>query len=278
MRPLHYTLACCAVALLSAPAFAARSATAPGDILAANNQYTLYLQNTKVDYAETGGSHGAAAGLLDTENGNVGGFGLSASSMSDLWLGNDLFQLDFNYSSGNTGYVGSYLNSNAGYGSLVSSSTADIYNYSFRYGKGVSVFKQSMLTPYVEVGHHRWERGLSASQEETYSHNYAGFGLLMQTAPVSKLVLNADLFYGRTFQSKITTNQYTLTEATLGNSSFKRYGIGADYAFSQRFHGKISYSHESYSYGISALNNYGYYEPNSTTKNTIYRVGIGYAF
>lgn len=276
MRPLHYTLALCT--LLSAPAFAARSTTAPSDIIAANNQYTLYLQNSKLDYAETGGSNGAAAGLLDTENGNVAGVGLSATSMSNLWLGNDYLQFDFNYSNGHTDYVGSYLSSNAGYGSLQSSSSANIYNYDVRYGKGFTVLKQSMLTPYIEMGHHRWDRGLSSVQEETYSHNYAGIGLLMQTVPVNKLVLSADLLYGHTFQSQITTNQYSLTDAALGNSSYKRYGFGADYAFSQRFHGKISYSHESYSYGISDMNNYGYYEPNSSTKNTVYRVGIGYAF
>jgi len=278
MRILHTTLAVCSAVCLITPAFAAKSSTGNADILAANNQYSLYLQNTKMDYAETGGSHGSAPGLLDTENGNIPGFGFSASSMSDWALGNDYLQFDFNYSNGNTDYVGSYINSNAGYGSLKSSSTAHIYNYSARYGKGFSMSRQTMLTPYVELGHHRWERGLSATQDETYSHNYGGLGLLLQVAPVNKLVLNADLFYGRTFQSKISTNSYTLPEATLGNSSFKRYGVGADYAFSQRFHGKISYSHESYSYGISDLSSYGYYEPNSTTKNSIYRVGIGYAF
>jgi hypothetical protein len=69
---------------------------------------TLYLQNTKMDYAETGGSHGSAPGLLDTENGNIPGFGLSATSMSDWALGNDYLQFDFNYSNGNTDYVGSH--------------------------------------------------------------------------------------------------------------------------------------------------------------------------
>jgi hypothetical protein len=116
----------------------------------------------------------SAPGSLDTENGNIPGFGLSATSMSDWALGNDYLQFDFNYSNGNTDYVGSYINSNAGYGSLKSSSTAHIYNYSARYGKGFSMSKQTMLTPYVELGHHRWERGLSATQDETYSHNYGG--------------------------------------------------------------------------------------------------------
>jgi hypothetical protein len=100
----HYPC-CCSAACLVTPAFAAKSSTGSADILAANNQYALYLQNTKMDYAETGGSHGSAPGLLDTENGNIPGFGLSATSMSDWALGNDYLQFDFNYSNGNTDYV-----------------------------------------------------------------------------------------------------------------------------------------------------------------------------
>ena len=67
MRILHTTLAVCSAVCLITPAFAAKNLTGNNDILAANNQYSLYLQNTKMDYAETGGSHGSAPGLLDTE-------------------------------------------------------------------------------------------------------------------------------------------------------------------------------------------------------------------
>jgi opacity protein-like surface antigen len=248
------------------------------DIKAANNQVGFQLMSTHVDYTETGDGTFAPSGTLDTERGPVPGYALSISSMRDLWLGNDYIEAEYDHASGNTEYVGGYLNPPTPYGSVVGTSGATLTNYSARYGAGFVVNDRSMLTPYLELGHHEWDRGVNLG--ELYTHNYYGVGVLGQYASTDRLVLSARALFGSTFAANIVVNG--AFSGALGNSVLFKAGAGADYALVQNLHATLDVEYTSFNYGISALYPLGggYYgwEPDSSTKNTTVRIGLGAAF
>jgi len=247
------------------------------DIKASNNQVGFQMISTNVDYTETGnGIFGTPTGTLDTETGPVPGYALSISAMKDLWLGNDYIEAEFDNSSGTTTYTGAYQG--GVFGSVVVTSGATLVNYSARYGTGIMVNEGFMLTPYAELGHHEWDRGVNWG--EVYTHNYYGIGALAQYSPATRLVLSANALFGSTFGSNIVING--AFSGALGNSSLYRIGAGADYAFAQNLHGNIGFDYTSFSYGISAIYSCGVncfqWEPDSKTNYTTIKIGLGYAF
>jgi len=196
--------------------------------------------------------------------------------MKDLWLGNDYIEAEFDNSSGTTTYTGAYQG--GVFGSVVVTSGATLVNYSARYGTGIMVNEGFMLTPYAELGHHEWDRGVNWG--EVYTHNYYGIGALAQYSPATRLVLSANALFGSTFGSNIVING--AFSGALGNSSLYRIGAGADYAFAQNLHGNIGFDYTSFSYGISAIYSCGVncfqWEPDSKTNYTTIKIGLGYAF
>jgi hypothetical protein len=257
------------------------------DIKTSNNQVGFQLISTNVDYTETGnGILGSQTGTLDTERGPVPGSAVSISAMKDLWLGNDYVEAEYDYSSGNTEYVGGLLGPHpTPYGSVVSTSGATLTNYSARYGVGFMDDGQTMLTPYLEFGHHEWDRSVNAG--ERYTNDYFGIGVLGQYSPASRLVLSANVMLGKTFTANITVNPTSGAggggfSGALGNSVLYRIGAGTDYLFAQNLHGTIGVDYTSFKYGISALypvgGNYVAWEPDSKTNYTTVRIGLGYGF
>ena len=267
------TLLALACAVLSTTAFAGTA-----DIKASNNQIGVQYISTHVDYTETGnGTLGAAGATLDTETGSVPGFALSTSTMQDLWLGNDYIQAEYSRNSGHTNYVGSLLGGT--YGSVVQENGATLTDYHLRYGKGYVINDQFMVTPYGEIGRHKWDRDVNNG--ETYTHNYYGIGLLGQYSPVSKLVVSGNVLLGHTFGANIdvtTIGPVPGFSASLGTSALYRVGAAADYAFTKEIHGNVGVDYTSFDYGASAVQPSGYGEPDSTTRYTTVKVGIGYAF
>lgn len=259
---------------ISASAFADVS-----DIKASNNQFGIQTRSTNVDYTETGnGQLNTATGTLDTETGRVSGYALSISTMQNLWLGNDYFFAEYARASGNTNYVGSLQG--GVFGSVVSTSTAALVDFSTRYGKGFIVNSKLMLTPYVELGSHEWDRGVNLG--ETYNHDYYGIGALCQFSPIRKLVLSANAMIGSTFKSNIDVAGVYGFSGSLGNSSLYKAGISADYAFTKDFHGNVGVDYMRFNYGISGTypvsSSLVAWEPDSKTTYTIAKIGLGLAF
>jgi hypothetical protein len=249
-------------------------------INASNNQVGFHVMSTTIDYTETGnGVLGSPTGTLDTEKGPVPGYALSISTMQYLWLGNDYIEAEYDHVSGNTKYVGGLLGSPpTPYGSVVRTSGATLTNYSARYGAGFMVNDQFILTPYLELGHHEWDRGVNLG--ELYTHNYYGIGVLGQYTPADRLVLSARAMFGSTFGSNIAING--AFSGALGNSALFKAGTAVDYALVQNLHATLDVEYTSFNYGISALYPLGggYYgwEPDSSTNYTTVRIGLGYAF
>ena len=269
-----------ALSVLACLIFSATAFAGTSDIKASNNQFGIQIISTNVDYTETGnGIFGTQTGTLDTETGSVSGNALSISTMKDLWFGNDYIEAEYDNISGNTTYVGGLNGPPATpYGSVVGTSGATLINYSARYGKGFMVNEEFMLTPYAELGHHEWDRGVNWG--EIYTHHYYGIGTLGQYSPASRLVLSANALFGSTFGSNIVING--AFSGALGNSSLYRVGAGADYAFAQNLHGNVGVDYMSFNYGISAVYPVGggfvAWEPDSKTNYTTVRIGLGYGF
>jgi hypothetical protein len=261
-------------------------ALAPGvyagsqDIFAANNLVLMQFTSTRVDYREYGnGFMGTQTGLIDREAGPVPGIALSASGMS---RGSGFYwQASYAYSSGHTNYTGALMG--GAYGSYVGVSSAVLEDYGARLGKGFPFRDAFVLTPYVEVGRHEWERGINYG--EVYSHYYYGPGLMGQYSAASRVVLSANVLYGRTTGSHINVISGPLLNgfsAALGDSALWRVGVGADYAFDAQVHGKISVDVIRFRYGMSAPYPVGAnmvaWEPDSQTRYVVVKIGVGVAF
>jgi hypothetical protein len=270
-----------AALMMGSVIFSAATFADTSDIKVSNNQIGIQIISTHVDYTETGnGMLGSRTGTLDTERGWVPGYALSLSTMKDWWLGNDYVEAEYDHSSGNTNYIGAPLGGGP-YGSVVSTSGATLTNYSARYGKGFIANDGFMLTPYAELGSHKWDRGVNYG--ETYTHHYYGVGALGQYSSVNKWVFAANGLIGSTFGSYITVNtgpSLTGFSGGLGNSTLYKVGVSADYALTPHFHGNIGVDYTSFKYGISAVYpvNGGSWEPDSTTHYTTVKFGLGYAF
>ncbi|HXH71680.1 MAG TPA: hypothetical protein VNI58_02575 [Mariprofundaceae bacterium] len=258
--------------------------TAPGTshagedaILAANNQISVRYVSTYVDYGETGnGVVGAANTLLDTEKGMVPGFGFDFSLMGNKLIDNGYLDIEFSHVMGHTNYVGALI-AGGPYGSIVSTSGAAITDIGARLGKGFRLGDSFMLTPFLEIGHHRWYRGINAG--ETYQHDYYAGGALAQISVGKAFVLSVNGMIGKTFNSSIYVNAFPFGFSLgLGSSSIWRAGATVDYAVNGDFHINVGVGQTRFKYGTSGLNALGIGEPNSSTKYTTIKTGIGFAF
>jgi len=264
------------------------------DIKNSNNQVGIQSISTNVNYTEIGtGEYGSSLGTLDTETGVVAGRGCYFSAMNDALFGNDYFKATYDQSTGYTNYIGANLNLPNGppgpYGSLTSTSGAILTNYSARYGKGFDLRGANMLTPFIEFGSHRWDRGVNYG--ETYSNLYYGYGLMSQYSYANGLVLSVEAMYGRTTQSAIVVTsspagtppaaQLIGFSGALGNSDLFKVGISFDYALIQRLHVNMGIDYSAFNYGISGLYPSGSayaFEPDSKTNYITLRFGLGWGF
>ncbi len=248
----------------------------------ANSQLVVRSISTNVDYIEIGnGRLGTTVGTLDTETGPVSGIALGVSAMGDVLFGHDLLKAEYDYSSGHTDYIGSYQGGT--YGSVVQTSGAVLSNYLLRYGAGFELGRSAMLIPYLETGHHSWDRGVNYG--EFYTHRYYGAGVSGQYALGSRLVLSLEAMYGRTSESAIVINGgggYSGFTAPLGDSVLHKAGMAMDYALSPILHISLGVEYVAFDYGISPTYRTSAttvsWEPDSRTKYTILKFGLGQSF
>lgn len=266
-------------ALLSASAMADTT-----DIIATNNQVGIQYISTNVNYTETvnANSSGTSLSTTDTESGNVPGYALNLSVMNNWWLGNDYFKLGYSHNSGDTSGSGTlvYNNANAGSGTGIDSATLE--DYFVRYGKGFVTSDNTMITPYFELGHHQWNRSITAgnySANLNYTNRYYGIGGLAQYTPIKKLTLDIDALVGKNYGTFL--NIANAGSGSLTGDNLWRAGIGADYAFTKNFHANIGVDYTSFNYGMSNIyyvSGGSAYFAGAKTNYTTAKIGVGYSF
>lgn len=254
-------------------------------IIRANNQISLDFSSLNFDYAEYGNpERGTAPGLANTERAWLPGLSLNGSIMRDFIVDNAYFSGEFNYNSGKTNYIGSFIGEE--YGSLRQKNKAEMIDFDFRVGKGFSINPSVMLTPFVAVGSHNWMRTLpgEGGYKADYNNGYVGGGLLAQFSPFSRTVISASGLAGTTFDSsvKITNLPVGLDPFTarLGDRVIYKLGLSGDYAITDAIHVNAGVEYTDFHYGQSKILpvNGGVFEPNSRTSNTRLKIGFGYAY
>jgi opacity protein-like surface antigen len=262
----------------------------PASIIEANNQIAIQFAATNFDYTETGDPARGLSGTLDTERNWVPGVSVELSLMRDWIVSNFYFNARYTYLGGTTDYRGERVfdayEYPTEYGSVSLKNGAAVNDFDFRLGKGFEVQPNLMVTPYLGVGYHDWQRKVNDGEE--YSNGYVGGGMLVQWAPASGFVLSAHGLIGSAFGSYIDVlGSYHpasvmatiggVFSGPLGDSAIYRVGLSADYALTRTIHLNAGVEWVDYKYGESAIYD-GWYEPDSSTSNTTVRVGLGYAF
>lgn len=279
MRTLHVLI----LVLMTANVALANQET----LLAVNNQARIQLINTDLDYDEYSGEYGTVPGLLSSESGANSGVSFSLSMLRDVIFGNDYFNLQYSRVRGNTNYVGSTFEASAGYGSLRDTSGAKLTDFSMSYGKSIQITPSFLLTPYIQVAHHEWQRLVNNGQ--TYRHEVIGLGVMSQLSLNNKLVLGANVMLGRLVDSRINVKAieslFPSFKTALGNAVLCKAGVNADYAFTQHIHANIGFDYSRFKYDDSAIvyfpNNpavRAVYEPKSDSTYRTLSVGLGYAW
>ena len=248
-------------------------------IRASDHQFAIEQVSTYVDYSESGkGALGTQTGQLDTEKGSVPGYAFDLSAMGNALFDNAYLDLRYRHVDGYTRYVGAPIGGGA-YGSAVGWDTATLTDYRARLGMGFTIGDDFMLTPYAEVGHHRWFRGVNDG--ETYTHNYWGGGLLAQAEISPGLVLSEHAMAGQTFSPHINVAGPTGFADSLGTAGIYDVGIASDYALGIGVHMHVSADWTGFKYGMSGFHPIGahiYWEPDSSTQYVTLSAGIGYGF
>jgi hypothetical protein len=271
-------------------------AWASTDILDVNNQICVQFAATDFRYKETGDPARETYGKLDTEAGWVPGVGVELALMRNWIVTNLYFDARYTYLNGKTDYVGGLQQpivvmqgSGNDYGSVKQKNGAVVNDLDFRIGKGFEVQSNLMVTPYLGVGYHDWDRKVNGGEE--YTNGYVGGGLLVQWAPVAGAVLSAHGMAGTTFGSHIDVGAgYGIDgavmasrndgafSAPLGDSMIWKAGLSGDYALTRNIHLNAGVEWTTFRYGESALYNVDWFEPDSFTLNTTVKAGIGYSF
>jgi len=272
-------LACAAsIAVAHADDFVLRGTRS--DIVKSNNQVTLNVSGSYLDYLESSGST-----PLDSERGWQPGLSVTGSVMTDIGLSNLYLYGSLSWNKGNSNYVGAFNGGN--YGDLRQRDNAEIYNEDFRIGKGVAIDDSFMLTPYIGLGARQWRRDVTGSggYREDYSHGYVGGGLLMQYSPGPGWVVGLNGLIGSTFSAAMKTTATAggaaITPQTykLGNSAIYMVGASVDRAITDTVHANVSVDYTNFKYGRSAVSSIdSTYEPDSRTSTVALKVGLGFAF
>ena len=243
-----------------------------------NNQVAVYFLSTNFDYKEYSGGE-----LLDKETDWVSGGAVSASLMRNWIVDNFYLYGQFSMNSGETKYTGQSFLNGTGYGSVVDKSDADVWDLDLRVGKGFQLQQNFMVTPYLGLGWHEWDRGVNAG--ETYSHSYVGAGLLVQFSPIDRFVVSASGLIGKTYNSEIDIAGRLGFKDDLGNSTIYKLGLEGDYALTRNLHLKAGVEYVDFDYGKSGVhefivngNKIGVLEPDSETSNLTVKAGVGYTF
>lgn len=248
-------------------------------VVNANSELGAAVQGfSQNDYTESSPNKPGTA--LDREHGTVLGFQAKATTMFNQFGIQNLYAgLFYQYDSGGVTYNGGNLLTGAPLNGTTHYRVNDI---GLEFGKGFLLLNNVLITPIVEGGWREWTRELNAFQDETYEHFYVGGGVRGDLGITDRLVLTGKAAIAETVSPTMTATPLPgiapETRYSLGMAPLYQAELGADYRFYTFLHlyGGVDYMH--FSYGQSAVNQYGLLEPNSVTNEFMLRVGIALGF
>ncbi len=260
-------------------ASAAGLAHADDTIVNANNQFSLSVGGHHLSYTE----HTDQYDPLDSENGTQAAFEANfVRQGSVLGVSDIYFNASVDYATGTTAYNG-YLES--AYSPVMipwQSTTHDkTIDVNVKLGRAFALTPQRdlQLIPYLAYGSHNWIRDMSDSSYgyyEHYRHQTISVGLLGQYAILPGLTASADFHVGKMLGAKMTASDVVGT-FQMSNKPVLGGGLSLDYALTRHLHVSAKWQIEHFQYGASNVID-NEYEPDSTTTEQLFMVGVGYAF
>ena len=253
--------------------FSANASASVNGIRAANNEIGASVVDSLFNYQENIKSQAA-----DTESGWQPGFGIDGSYMGKFWgLHNIYMETHFGYTSGSVEYMGSLSN-----GALYNGTdNATTYRVLGRLGKGYTVGRSSMLTPYITGGFQHWNRDLTGpyGYTEDYSAGLVGAGVKYQYEITPRWIVGANGNVMAVVGGQMTPSVYNgvLGTASFDTSGEEDVGVSTDYRISGPLHvfGGVHLTHFNYTGGKP---NYGFREPSSQTNQFNVDAGVAYSF
>ena len=211
---------------------------------------------------------------FDRESGFINGL---HASLTGLLLGDRMYaRLAYDRVSGNVRYQGYAQN-----GTPISNgvSGAIISDYGIRVG---AAFPDGavMAVPFIEYGHHAWQRligvGTRYAYEENYHHDYVALGALIQVAFTRRLVGSVYAAAGQTLNPAIAVAALGFSQA-LGTAPLVKAGASLDLRLSRWLGLYAAVRYTRFSYGQSAPQESGnlvIMEPQSDTVVADYEGGL----
>ncbi|NOQ30625.1 MAG: hypothetical protein GQ570_05840 [Helicobacteraceae bacterium] len=185
------------------------------------------------------------------------------------------YEIYGSYISGNSQYIGSLLNSNAGYGSYVGSTANSIIDTGAIL-KNYNKIDDATIYIGAGIGYKYWKRELSAAQVEDYSWMYGLINLGVEYKAFEKVTIGLDLKYAYAYEPQMIATGISGT-FKLGGVNTYSFGIPITYKFSKSYEFYIDNVFETQKITESNVVQ-GFYEPRSTTQNHYLKVGVKYNF
>jgi opacity protein-like surface antigen len=178
--------------------------------------------------------------------------------------------------SGETKYIGSYLNSGDPYGSVVSSTQNSIIDTDVSI-KHTNISRNNFEFSYgVGLGYREWERALSASQIEVYKWYYITPIVGVSVRVTDKVKVGANIEYQHGFDTVMTSSNPKL-DFTLGGANIWEFSVPISYNYNKNIYlfFEAIFSKQTI---IESNVNSGYYEPDSTAYNNYLKFGAAFKF
>jgi len=246
-------------------------------ILAYENTYKLSvaLVGMSMDYRE----YNDGGAILDSEKSSFSGI-VGSEFIFDytrVYENNNYAKVGIEtlFLGGNTEYVGSYIGSNLGYGSLVSTTQNSIFDISGHY-MYTHAFKNGLDFGYgLALGYRSWERRLSSIQTEVY--------YWYSIRPRVELAYNFLDFsigglaeYQYAIDPKMSATGFS-SDFNLGSANIAKLRIPLRYTLNNKTEFFVEYVYEQQIIEKSNVQD-GFLEPDSTANNQYAKIGAVFKF
>lgn len=232
------------------------------------------------DYKEYSSTNGQ---ILDSEGPSTL-YGLTAKYAHNIFgskttTNEGLLFADIAFYGGNTTYAGSALGSGKPYGSATGTTANQIVNGKIGYIQYKNLKSINLYTQ-AAIGYRYWDRKLSSSQDEKYEWAYGNIKIGLDAHLSTKDNLGFNASYNAAISPTMkssTSNQALNNTFNLGNTYGYAFCIPYTHHFTTKLSLLVSYTYQRWHIGASNSVN-GYYEPRSTTTQSIGTVGLIYNY
>ena len=239
-------------------------------------EYAVNIVGMSMDYKEY--MHGVLLDSEDSDYSDLIGVELNYNYKMQTEDSNEYNEILLNLMtlSGDTTYTGAYLGSDAGYGSLVSTTSNKIYDFDIGFAHTYQQLSSFDIRIALGLGYRFWRRALSAHQVEDYkwfslrpslvfSYKYNDFSIMPKF----------EYQYG--LKPKMSATGLN-KEFKLGSANIMEFSLPLEYALNENFalRGSYTYQYQKIQESNVVYDNggNGYVEPQSKAYNQYIKFGV----